>query len=1127
MNPILFEELVDKSGYLRSIEQLEAANAKFADAAVIQNERIRKSQAELIAELTKQRDIVVQLNNVQRGAGSELSGLKDDVTGLTTAYRQSNEQLKRNEQFLQNNSQVVDQMQKRLATLSAEYAKLDLSQKADLKRKKEIERELTQTTRAYNSLIRVTNTASKATDTAERSYDRLSKQTNQLRAQLRAMPGAFDAETGAINRNNRAAVELQKQIEKNSKALLAADRAMGTSTRNVGNYGSVVKDVAGQLVGFSSAAGAVVLVLRGIQAGLGIVQDMERLNAGLRASSRDSADFARSQQFLLGLADKLGVEYDTLVGTYKSLKAATKDTNMEGKATENVFRAVVTAGAKLGLTNEEVEGTLRALEQMISKGKVSAEELRGQLGERLPGALRLMSEALGVSTSKLDDMMKNGELIATEVLPKFAAQLGKTYSLENNQRIETMAANTARVKNETVLLVDQINNSTGVNKFFSALSGGFAGALRNLRLFVRDGSWTEFITFFGPNSLSARTARSIAKDDAVAKFSQMDPKQRAAELKRLRALEDQQTKAGSDDRYQTREIRRKLQDEELKMTVAGIQEKRRNELIAEKDAVEKNEKDLTRFQKQAVRKRTAELIALEKQLAGDPQNEVLAEKLKVYTRLDKEQKTKDKEVADRLKLDKPAKDDLSVLEQLDKQIKSIEETLQKQAMQDLKAGRLIDVDPKLTAKVTELKKQYEAIKAMQEAIEKGTYNTKVTYDAQPLASIDDATAYTGTRVGRNKSAELSPEQIKAKAAKTLAAQTDTLQKQMYIIQEYAGKREKLEFDLAGDLYSVRESDKNQLRSLLEEQQEAERAGQKERVQLIEEEIRRKKELYKEDMQARREVVEKSIEIGTTLVNGLFEIEQQKNQNRIADLEKQKEYELSVAGDNAGAKEAIERKYDEKRKAIQRKQDVQARAQALFNVALSTIQGVAKAYAMGPVGIPLAVAMGVLGAVQAGLILAKPMPAYKDGRGAGDTYEGPALAGEAGKELLVRDNKASLIDKPSIVDVKKGDIIYPNHITERLLRGEYREGSQIMERNRVAGQTATQLSQGRDQYQAYLMSKAFGYGGPSASAIGKAVGDAIAKHPKFHLSFDKNGFNVSQHDANTRIIQQRNKHQLGK
>ena len=71
----------------------------------------------------------------------------------------------------------------------------------------------------------------------------------------------------------------------------------------------------------------------------------------------------------------------------------------------NIFTGVSMAASKLGLDAESTQGIFKALEQMMSKGTIGAEELRHQLGDRLPGAFTIMARALGVTTEKLTEMM--------------------------------------------------------------------------------------------------------------------------------------------------------------------------------------------------------------------------------------------------------------------------------------------------------------------------------------------------------------------------------------------------------------------------------------------------------------------------------------------------------------------------------------------------------------------------------------------------------------------------------------------------------------------------------------------------------------------------------------------------
>lgn len=134
---------------------------------------------------------------------------------------------------------------------------------------------------------------------------------------------------------------------------------------------------------------------------------------------------AKEQEFLRQTAQRLGLELNKTTDGYIKLMASARGTVLEGQATRDIFTAVAGAASTLGLSAATTDNALLAIAQMMGKGVVSAEEMRGQLAEALPGAMQISARAMGVTTAKLGDMMEKGEVLAADLLPKFAAQLGK------------------------------------------------------------------------------------------------------------------------------------------------------------------------------------------------------------------------------------------------------------------------------------------------------------------------------------------------------------------------------------------------------------------------------------------------------------------------------------------------------------------------------------------------------------------------------------------------------------------------------------------------------------------------------------------------------------------------------
>lgn len=153
---------------------------------------------------------------------------------------------------------------------------------------------------------------------------------------------------------------------------------------------------------------------------------LDKMSASLRFSAGgDQAAGAREMDYVRQKSFELGAQLNDTALAYAKLTASSRGTQLEGQQTREIFEAITGAGTVMGLSMQEQSGALLAVSQMMSKGTVQSEELRGQLGERLPGAFQIAARAMGVTTQQLSKMLEQGQVIADEFLPKFAAQLKK------------------------------------------------------------------------------------------------------------------------------------------------------------------------------------------------------------------------------------------------------------------------------------------------------------------------------------------------------------------------------------------------------------------------------------------------------------------------------------------------------------------------------------------------------------------------------------------------------------------------------------------------------------------------------------------------------------------------------
>ena len=144
---------------------------------------------------------------------------------------------------------------------------------------------------------------------------------------------------------------------------------------------------------------------------------------GVSKGSVEISNYAENLEYVRRLAKDYSQDLVGLIENFAQFHAACEKTNLDLEQQKDVYEALTKAAAYYHMSADRTRDMMTAVTQMMSKGKVSAEELRRQLGNALPGAFNLMAAAIGVSTAELEEMMKKGQVISSEVLPRFAAML--------------------------------------------------------------------------------------------------------------------------------------------------------------------------------------------------------------------------------------------------------------------------------------------------------------------------------------------------------------------------------------------------------------------------------------------------------------------------------------------------------------------------------------------------------------------------------------------------------------------------------------------------------------------------------------------------------------------------------
>ncbi len=321
----------------------------------------------------------------------------------------------------------------------------------------------------------------------------ITKLTRELKtAQAALSAGAFKGQVAGLDEIAKAAGVSSKQLEGlinsmlKSQAAATANRAFeylqknaGLSTIQLAKLRAQLGDTSGALstLAAGAKAHAVGILAFGAAAAMAGKQvldaslQMDRLNKAYATITGSSAAAQNQLDYVYDVTQQLGLQFQGTAEAAKGFFAAGKDSALK-EHLNGIFKSVSMAGSALALTTDQMDGVFLALGQMISKGKVQAEELRGQLGERLPGAFDMTARAMGVTTAKLDDMLKKGQVTAEEMLPKLAKVLHDDFAVAAAEASQGLQGQLNRLSTEWTRFQASLLNGDAAAKVVRQLASG-------------------------------------------------------------------------------------------------------------------------------------------------------------------------------------------------------------------------------------------------------------------------------------------------------------------------------------------------------------------------------------------------------------------------------------------------------------------------------------------------------------------------------------------------------------------------------------------------------------------------------------------------------------------------------
>lgn len=283
---------------------------------------------------------------------------------------------------------------------------------------------------------------------------------------LSAAEDRLRAASGSASRGVR---DLTDALRQSGGAADEAGRKFNLFAENTRQSLSMVQRIRGELVGLATAyvgvQGAINLASGAIDIYKIRQQTMIKLGTVV---GKDQAAQAEEWKYITDIAEDLGIKIQEVAKGYSTFAVSAKAVGLNLVETKKIFEAVSKAGRVYQLSADDMQGTFRAITQMLSKGTIMAEELTGQLAERITGAVARFAEGYNTTIPQLLKDMQNSEVKSRAVL-NYAYAQAKAIDADVAAAKKGVAAMEARAQNAMAFFELALADSGFIDKYIEML----------------------------------------------------------------------------------------------------------------------------------------------------------------------------------------------------------------------------------------------------------------------------------------------------------------------------------------------------------------------------------------------------------------------------------------------------------------------------------------------------------------------------------------------------------------------------------------------------------------------------------------------------------------------------------
>jgi tape measure domain-containing protein len=313
-------------------------------------------------------------------------------------------------------------------------------------------------------------------DDLKRKLDELIAKNQQLsnaaNAAQKAMSGlnsSVSATNNAFNQSTTVINNYNNSVNTTNNSINQMNNSMRQTQREVQLFEKGLQNIAGKV----AAAFTVQSIVQFGASVIDTTRKVELMQNRLAFVFGSVTGGREAFERLYDVSQKLGIGFQELGDGFAGFAIAAKMAGFSAKESEGMFTKVAIALRGAGANSLQTQRSFYALQQMLSKGVVAAEELRRQLGEALPGASDLMTKAYNrlhpaqqVTNLEFTKLLENGKIISAEILPEMANVLEETFAPAVAGKAGSLDASLTRVTNSW----DRFKLALGEANFQSVIS---------------------------------------------------------------------------------------------------------------------------------------------------------------------------------------------------------------------------------------------------------------------------------------------------------------------------------------------------------------------------------------------------------------------------------------------------------------------------------------------------------------------------------------------------------------------------------------------------------------------------------------------------------------------------------